>query len=303
MKFNYKTLALTLTATLMITACQNSEQKTLTEQSSSVEKNSYASEQKVLKLEGGRNFRQLGGYKADDGRTVKWDLLYRSGALHQLTKADYEELAKRDIATVIDFRATNERNKDVTQWQADPIKHMTWDYQLEFDKEAFGKLMRKPGEVTEADMEQLMVQMYPSLVDSQKPHYKAMFTRLLETDKPVLFHCTAGKDRTGIAAALILTSLGVDKQTVINDYVMSEQLLDPAEMMKATDEHKADPMYAAFARLPKPALKAIMGTRASYLEAAFTKMERQSGSVENYIQTELEVSPAQMTQLRAKYLK
>ncbi|WP_017443922.1 tyrosine-protein phosphatase [Gayadomonas joobiniege] len=302
MKLYNKTLVLTLSATLMMTACQTLESQKLAAQNASDQQISDASKQKVLQLEGGRNFRQLGGYEAADGRKVKWDLLYRSGALHKLTPADYQQLAMRDIATVIDFRANDERAKDVTQWQADPIKHMTWDYQLEFDKAAFGRLLSKPN-VSEADMEQLMIQMYPDLVHSQKAHYKAMFARLLETDKPVLFHCTAGKDRTGIAAALILTSLGVDKKTVIKDYVMSEQLLDPAEMLHASDEQKADPMYAAFARLPKPALKALMGTRASYLEAAFAEMERQSGSVENYIQTELEVSPAQIVQLRAKYLK
>ena len=260
---------------------------------------------RLLNLNGGRNFRDLGGYETADGRRVKWGKLYRSGALHNLDAADYAMLSELDIETVVDFRGNSERQNELTQWQAGDINHMTWDYQLDFDSSAF-KQMFAEGRVTEQDMEQVMAGMYPGLLNQQKNHYKAMFAELVADDKPLLFHCTAGKDRTGVAAALILYALGVEKDVIMQDYVLSEQILRPAYLMgghqERGKEHKQDASMAMLARLPKEAIGALMGTRESYLNAAFTEMETQSGSIDAFIREELNVSDTDIARLKAQYL-
>ena len=258
---------------------------------------------RLLNLKGGRNFRDLGGYKTREGKTVKWGKLYRSGALHNLDAQDYAVLQELEIQTVVDFRGNSERDSELTQWQAGDINHLTWDYQLEFDGAAF-KEMIVAGRVSEQDMEQAMAGMYPGLLNQQKPHFKAMFAELSSNATPLLFHCTAGKDRTGIAAALILHALGVDEDVIMADYVLSEQILRPEDLMGKHDDksQKPDPAMEMLARLPKPAIGALMGTRESYLNAAFDEMVAQSGSIDAFIREELGVTDAQIKQLKANLL-
>lgn len=257
---------------------------------------------RLLNLKGGRNFRDLGGYQTADGRTVKWGKLYRSGALHNLSGDDYAMLGELDIKTVVDFRGNEERANEQTKWQAGDINHLTWDYQLDFDTAGFQQLFAN-GEVTEKDMESVMANLYPDLLNQQKSHYIAMFNELKSSDAPLLFHCTAGKDRTGVAAALILYALGVEKEVIMQDYVLSEKILRPEDLMGGeSPSDKPDSTMAMLAKLPKPALKALMGTRESYLNAAFDEMVKQSGSIDAFLREELDVSDSDRARLRARLL-
>jgi protein-tyrosine phosphatase len=260
------------------------------------------SSERVLPLEGGRNFRDLGGYLAADGKQVKWGRLYRSGALHKLTGEDYRHVEELGIKTVVDFRSTEERASEKTQWRAGDMQHLSWDYAMDYGDMA--RLFQNP-ELNGADMEQLMGKMYVQLLHQQKPHYRAMFERLIASDEPLLFHCTAGKDRTGIGAALILTALGVEAKTIEADYVLSDSLLDPRDLMQlpenASEKDKA--MFEFFAQLPEPVIDALMGARPSYLQSAFAEMTRQSGSVDAYIERELGVDQRELALLRAHFLE
>lgn len=255
-----------------------------------------------MPLEGGRNFRDLGGYKTIDGKSVKWGKLYRSGMLAKLTDADYEYLARRNIQTIIDFRTTQERENEPTQWRAGQPEHLAWNYDFEIDQEALIGVFTAPKFHVEA-VDALLVDMYPGLAESQKAHYRALFANLVNDDSPLLFHCTAGKDRTGIAAALILTALGVDRQTITADYELSERLLDPDEFFtpssQATeDERKA---IAYFHQMSEKKRRAMLRTRGMYLDAVFDAMNKQHGSVISYIQLELGVTDQDLRTLKANY--
>ncbi|KTT95243.1 protein tyrosine phosphatase, partial [Sphingomonas yabuuchiae] len=176
---------------------------------------------RVLPLQGGRNFRDLGGYRTADGRTVKWGLLYRSGQMHDLTPADYVTLQKLGIRTVCDFRDTAERTREPTLWPAGQRpKVLSDDYALDMSA------MRLPGDPSTWTHEQVVTAMtatYPKLLDQFNGQYRRMFAELLAGDVPLAFHCTAGKDRTGVAAALLLTALGVPRATIIDDYLLSNE--------------------------------------------------------------------------------
>lgn len=262
---------------------------------------------RVLPLEGGRNFRDLGGYTTTDGKTVKWGKLYRSGVLSNLTESDYDYLEDREIATVVDFRSNEERSSEPTDWQAGDIDHLTWDYEMMADWEAeFAKVLRKP-DFTREDLVALMDKGYVGLVQQQTPHYKAMFQKLIDSDEALLFHCSAGKDRTGIGAALILTALGVDRATIQQDYLLTNEVIRNSQhdMMQLPEDasEKQQRMYAFFAQLPPEVREVLAGVEASWLETAFAEMERQHGSVEGYIQHALDVDARELALLKARYLQ
>ncbi|WP_339719490.1 tyrosine-protein phosphatase [uncultured Paraglaciecola sp.] len=259
---------------------------------------------RLLPLEGGRNFRDLGGYPTTDGKTVKWGKLYRSGVLAGLTEQDYHFIDELDIKTIVDFRANSERNSEVTQWQASPVTVIKKDYEMDFDFNEIGRLLRRP-DLSKEMLEGMMAQFYPTILDDQKQNYTAMFDTLVKSDEGLLFHCTAGKDRTGVSALLILTALGVDKQTAIDDYMATNRYLDPRSLMPKNTEDmdpKAAAMMKMFASLPPEIAQPLVGVTQPLIEAAIAKMEAQHGSILEYIQQELAVSDEDLLVLRQKYL-
>ncbi|GGD60255.1 tyrosine-protein phosphatase [Lacimicrobium alkaliphilum] len=259
---------------------------------------------RLIPLEGGRNFRDLGGYQTTDGRTVKWGKIYRSGVLEGLTDQDYQLIDSLNIGTVVDFRSNSERRSEVTEWRASDVEQINEDYEMDFDMNELGKLLKRP-DLSREMMEGLMVEMYPEMLEIQKQNYAGMFDRLVEKDQGLMFHCTAGKDRTGISALLVLTALGVDKQTAIDDYLATNKYLDLHSLMPK-DSSNMDPKHAAmmkmFASLPEDVLQPLMGVSQPLIEAAITKMETEHGSILAYIQQELDVSEQDIRILRAKYL-
>ncbi|WP_438865585.1 tyrosine-protein phosphatase [Neptunicella sp.] len=259
---------------------------------------------RLLPLEGGRNFRDLGGYPTTDGKTVKWGKLFRSGVLAGLTDQDYQFLDDLDIKTVVDFRSNSERNSEVTHWRASKVDVIQQDYEMDFDMSKIGELLRRP-DLNKEMMEGMMAQMYLKILEDQKQNYTAMFDTLVKTDDGLLFHCTAGKDRTGISALLILTALGVDKQTAIDDYLATNRYLDPRALMPKNNE-KMDPKMAAmmkmFASIPPDVAQPLIGVTQPLIESAINSMETQHGSILQYIQQELDVSDKDIGVLRQKYL-
>lgn len=267
-----------------------------------------------LTLEGGRNFRELGGYRGADGNTVRWGKLFRSGAMGGLTDSDYNELEGFDITTIVDFRTAQERNAEPTLWQHPNTELLAWNSQLNIA--AFGDVFREPG-ITAEKVEAATAALYPEILEAMTIPYTALFDRLAASDAALVFNCTAGKDRTGVAAALILTALGVNRETIIEDFMLSDVYYN--EMMSMRDafgsagshgqpdrsEHAAaphQPMQDMMAAIPPEALRPLAGVRKSYLEAVFSAMEMQSGSVLAYLQQELQVTDEELAQLRSNYL-
>lgn len=262
-------------------------------------------ERHLIPLEGGRNFRDLGGYQTMDGRTVKSGKLFRSGVLHHMTAADYNKVDTLGIKTVVDFRATEERASEPTNWGASDVNMMTWDYSMDFGQDSNILAEFANPALDAAGAEALMANMYRGMVAEQKPHFAGMFSTLASSDEPLLFHCTAGKDRTGIAAALLLTALGVDRETVIQDYVLTEVINSLPEYQNEAPalSDDMDATYAFLAAMPPAALDALMGTRRVYIETAFDEMAVQYGSVDAYIRNELGMDDTRIAQLQAHFLE
>lgn len=254
-----------------------------------------AGPQRLLPLQGGRNFRDLGGYRTADGHTVKWGVLFRSGAMSGLTPADYAYLEKRGIRVVCDLRDNAERAAEPVNWPKPRApKVLSDDYHLDMAMSLpKGDLAHWTGEQARASL----AASYPSMLRQFNGQFRRMFAELLAHHAPLAFNCTAGKDRTGIAAALILTSLGVPRETVVQDYLLTNRYLDSGKVLQG------NAAYASLAKLPPDVLKAMMAADPSYIGAVFNAIDAHPGGVEGYFKDELGLSQRDIMRLRSLYLQ
>ena len=253
-----------------------------------------AAHQRVLPLEGGQNFRDLGGYRTTDGRMVKWGVLMRSGAMSRLTEKDFAYLASLGLKTVVDFRDTRERTSEPVNWPADAKPQVfTKDYAL--DNGMFMNLLMKPG-LSAEQAKQAMATFYRDVPNVFADQYRTLFDQLLASDGAVAFNCTAGKDRTGVAAAILLSVLGVDRETAIQDYLLSNRYYRPLP------PKAGDPALAMFSKLSPEVRQALMGVDRSFIENAFATMDAYPGGIKGYYREKLGLDDLKIARLQAKYL-
>ena len=265
---------------------------------------------RLLPLEGGRNFRDLGGYETEDGRTVKWGQVYRSGVMDGLTEADYGYLTNLGIRTICDYRTSQEREAEPTNWQAGAIDYVTFPDPEGEEDMASNPMIAKllDPEATAEDVAAGMAEGYVSIAYDQAPAYAAMFDRLAGGEIPLAFNCSAGKDRAGTSAALLLTALGVPREAVVADYSLSDDYVDYMEEFmgdkaRIEAESQADHPYAFLFTLPPEKVAPLMDSRPEYIEATFAALEAEHGSVMAFIQTELDVTDQELTAIRAALLE
>ena len=264
---------------------------------------------KEITLEGSKNFRQLGGYKTKDGLIVKRDKLFRSGMLADLTDTDYQIISGLNIQTIVDFRSTSERVMQKTNWQGGDFVYV---YDEHLNDEEINRILARlmqPG-IDPDSAEKLLSDTYPRIVQMQKRNYSQMFKSLAMSDAPLLFHCSAGKDRTGIAAFLILIVLGVDIETARNDYLLSNKYLSSEVLITELSEEAIASLtpeekykYEYLSSLPDGVLSVSSGVTPTMLQEAINYMESESGSVLNYIKNELNISDEEIRRIRSNYLE
>jgi protein-tyrosine phosphatase len=252
--------------------------------------------ERVLPLAGGMNFRDLGGYAGAGGKPVRWGVLYRSAVMAGLTAEDFQYLTKLGIRTVCDFRANGERSREPVAWPAASApKVLTRDYELDI-----GPLMAafRGGDVTPEQARTAMAGFYRQLPYNFAGDYRAMFAELLAQRVPLAFNCSAGKDRTGMAAVLILLALGVDRETAIADYLLSNRHYRPQPPKPGAP---VDPSMAMFARLPPAVAQALMGVERAYIEASLAEIEARGG-LDRYFSEQLGIGAGERARLQALYL-
>ena len=253
--------------------------------------------QRNVPLEGGVNFRDLGGYATGAGRRVRWGQLFRSGHTANLTVADHAYLATLDIRTVCDFRLPDEHENESTLLPNEPSTHVLAIPPGIKDRYFFHRLFARtsdPQVVLSA-----MHDMVRSLVVESAPHYHEMFETLLATeDGAILINCSAGKERTGVGAALLLAALGVPRETVLYDYMLSKQYF-PAESER-------DRIREKYTVLPKGGddralIMPLLDTRESYLQSAFDAIDSSVGSTEAFLAENYGLGASVLQRLRDKY--
>jgi protein-tyrosine phosphatase len=256
--------------------------------------------ERVLPLEGGRNFRDLGGYATTDGRRVRWGRLYRSGALSDLTQADHRYLADLGIAAVCDFRATSERASEPTRWPGEPPMTYARDY------ESMGSKLRASlaeGHMTAETMEAAMIGFYEDIAYDHVESYRMMFSAMLEHRFPLVFNCSAGKDRTGMAAALILELLGVPRAQILLDYSLSETLYDFERLAVKAGASETATGFSSLKRLTPEVRAPLLRSNPAYLAHALDELERREGSVAGFLEAHIGVGPREAEALREVLLE
>ncbi len=245
------------------------------------------SAQRLVHVQGALNFRDVGGYKTKDGKEVKWGKVYRSADVSRLTDSDLQLLEEKKIHTVVDFRGVKEAQQapDRMLPGTDYTLCPAGSDSLPGVKDLAGKMKN----------DSFLIGFYTN-TEVFGARYKPLFDKLmaLPEGESVMYHCTGGRDRTGMATALFLYALGVSQQTIEADFVASNVYLAPmnAGMYKKVAEASGmneEQVKQAF--LLKPEL----------LRAMFAAIEQRYGSMDKFFEQELGIGKKELRELRAKY--
>ena len=239
-----------------------------------------------ITLEGASNFRDLGGYQGRDGRKLQWRKLYRSAHLANLTQHDLDQIKALGVTRSADFRGVGESAHLAYHWPSIDRHALVVEPTV---VQRAQSMLDQGQSLTEQATEELMHETYRSFVNVYGQRFAEFFTLLQSSDEPLVFHCTAGKDRTGWAAALLLTALGVDEEQIMDDYLLTNQLFrrPPASMLGQISEE---------------ALYALWRVQPSYLMASVDTVRTQYDSLDRYLTQALGVDRAARERLADLYL-
>ena len=245
---------------------------------------------KIL-LQGQPNFRDLGGYFTLQNKKVKDNVIFRSGQLHTLTKEDTKTLEEISLKTLIDFRTPFEI-------ESQPHVNITTIKSLH-------TLNIMPGNITPESIKDMVLSgdiestnnflknLNKSLVLENQKEYTEFFKILQENTDPLVFNCSAGKDRTGLAAALLLHALGVDTKYIIKDYLNTNDRVAPN--IKLYTE-----TYGLTEISQQIALKNLLTVQKQFIDEAFNTILQQYGSINDFLTKNLQVD---IPLLQEKYLE
>lgn len=244
---------------------------------------------RLVMFDGVANFRDLGGYTTSASQSVRWGRVYRSSALDKMTEKDSGLFLSLGIRTICDLRSARERELSPTML---PPASMANIFPVEIVSSAGRRLkdlVASENPTTEAYRE-IMVDGYRSYIREHAEQFRRLFELLSdERSYPLLFHCAAGKDRTGIAAALLLAVLGVSLDEIFDDYLLTN-----------SHWHGNSPFAIS---APTALLPTIISADRSYLSAALDAIGEDHGSTEQFFESRLGLSPAAVDRLRQLMLE
>ena len=253
-----------------------------------------------LPFAGGNNFRELGGYHADEGKTVKWGQIYRGFPTGRLTtEADRARLDGLGLRLILDLRSGVEAAK-LPDYVPDGARLVqicglrdATGQEIDFSPNDIQRLVQNAPAGT--NLTQLI---YRQMLTGNKA-FKELFRALEAGETPILFHCTAGKDRTGVAAMLILLALGASDETICADYARTN-LCRAAEIEKAMADHAAE---IAADPAQKLRWQTSAGVDPEIAPFVLRTIRQDYGSAESYLEAEYGLTPARLMRLRRMYLE
>lgn len=253
-----------------------------------------------LPFEQAHNFRDLGGYLSDDGRYTRWGKIYRTDKLSSLSEQDQRYLMRLGVKRIVDFRSDEER--DTAPHSLHPDSQTRID-PLPIDVEAaqIDRVTARLQEqnVSAEDMVEFLMSANRAMVTHFTDTYRHWIHSLLSADHyPQLFHCTAGKDRTGLAAALLLRVLGVSQDTVMEDYLATNHYT-----AARIDEIIRQIQEMGVFQVDEPVIRTLFHVQPQYINAAFDVIAERYGDLDGYFQDGLALNRYQQEQLRELLLE
>ena len=238
-----------------------------------------------LNLQGASNFRDLGGYTTADGRITRWRHIFRSNHLGQLTAEDVEAVRGLGVRSAFDFRGVDERMGGVCCVSEITVHSLP----IEPTVVALLRAKLQARALSSADALEIMRDSYRGYVRTNTHSFRELFAQLLKDTAPLVIHCTAGKDRTGFACALILHALGVPDQVISEDYLLTNRF------------YRRDPNSAP--DLPADVRQAIGSVESSFLAAGFEAVNAQYGDLESFFRDGLGLGTPERNELKGRYLQ
>lgn len=267
-----------------------------------------------LPVQGIVNARDLGGYEGADGRTVRAGMLLRAASLADAKDTDLEYLASLPVKEVIDFRldfelkGREDRMVPGADYTRIPVNSSA-GAKMEDDKDAEKIRNQKHFDINKVimiaafnDKAQAMAEnLYPNMVFSEEcqKQFASFLQRVVEAeDGAVLFHCTQGKDRTGLASAYLLAALGADRETIVRDFDLTNKVYE-------NDVRKLSRRVRLFGGKEKEiaVIESFIGANTENFIKTLDRIEAQYGSLEEYLTGPLGLSPEDMETLRNRYLQ
>ena len=249
----------------------------------------------LIKLEGTNNTRDLGGYTNIHGQTIRNNMIFRSDKLSELTETDIKKLKSLGIKNIIDFRS----NKEITDEPNNLPKEINY---IHMPIEADNQIRKELDDIVSGKLNKLMKQF---LIDANKDFvlkYSSVFSKfisfLLDNPEPTLFHCTAGKDRTGFAAFLILTILEIPINIILNDYLKTNDYISNSLDRQVVHVSKLLKIPEEKANLIKPLLIVDI----EYINKAIYTIKDTYDSVDNYITNILNITENMRIKLKRQLL-
>jgi len=246
------------------------------------------------------NFRYLGGIKNNDGKVLKDSLIYRSGNLHQLKKSSFEELEQLKINKVIDLRTKQEVTKEPDQLPKNISYQLYSAFEDKNDEMGNAKKLALKGKISGKDADLRMVKFYTDYVSENPEIIKTIITDILNSEQPVLYHCTAGKDRTGMITALILKVLKFDDSVIFEEYLQSNNMRKDLIQKRL---NLASTFHFVYPKLDIGVVEKTSWIERNYLQSAFDEIDKKYGSMENYIHQVLGISEVQREFYIGKFFK
>jgi protein-tyrosine phosphatase len=238
-----------------------------------------------LNLAGASNFRDLGGYPARDGRAVRWRQIFRSNHLGHLTDDDIAVVRGLGVRSAFDFRGREERAEALCGMTDLTVHSLPVEPTVVAALRAIAAAGTPLSTVAAIEV---MRDSYRNYVQQNTQRFRALFGHLLEDHAPLVVHCSAGKDRTGFACALMLHTLGVPDEVISEDYLLTNRF------------YRRDP--SASSDLPDDVRQVLGSVQASFLAAAFEAIDADYGDLENYLRDGLGLGAAEREALAARYL-
>ncbi|UTW61888.1 tyrosine-protein phosphatase [bacterium SCSIO 12741] len=245
------------------------------------------------------NFRDLGGIRTVDGKRVKWGKIYRSGHLGDLKSKDFGQLEDLHITHVVDLRTTGEMAHHPDQLPAD--SSIAW-VPVSVSGILFADIEQARTDIRKQSAEEFdghgrMIQMMDTITVSGGEDFRKVFDLLLsDSTDALLYHCTAGKDRTGLMTTLILSSLGVSDSVIMQDYLLSNYYrYDKIERFTR--------LGARFLGIENESIRSVLEVRPEYLQASYAQIQKEYGSLDQYLRKAVGLTTEEINRLKERYLE